>query len=161
MKISIIYHSVTNNTKQIGELIAKGAQKNKNVEVKLMSIDEVDEKFVNESKCVIFGSPTYYGTFSWQMKKWFDTSGIKLANKLGAVYATENFLGGGADIAELTLIGHMLVKGMIVYSGGASCGKPYTHYGAVSIKSGNEFERERAEVFGERVAKKALELFKD
>jgi len=48
---------------------------------------------------------------------------------------------------------------MVVYSGGAGAGKPYTHYGAVCLADGTEEQQERAEIFGRRVASKALELF--
>jgi NAD(P)H dehydrogenase (quinone) len=78
---------------------------------------------------------------------------------LGAVYGTENFLGGGADMSLLTMAGHLLVNGMLVYSGGAAEGKPYTHYGAVAIQNGDQKQQERAVVFGERVARKAVEIF--
>lgn len=161
MKLSIIYYSKTGNTKSIAEIIAAGAESVENLKVRSMSIDDINEAFVNESCAIIFGSPTYCGTFSWQMKKWFDTSKIKLADKLGAVFATENFIGGGADVAELSMIGHLLVKGMIVYSAGGSKGHPYTHFGAVAIKDGDELLRERAVIFGKRIAEKTLDLFED
>lgn len=159
MKISIIYHSETGNTKSIAKLIENTCELNNSIEAKSMSIDNIDSNFLKESTTVIFGCPTYYSTLSWQMKKWFDTNNHNLSGKLGAVFATENTLGGGADFAELSLIGHMLVKGMIVYSAGSSKGQPYTHYGAVCIKNGDESQKERVEIFAQRIAEKALELF--
>ena len=62
-------------------------------------------------------------------------------------------------MTELAMIGHMLVRGMIVYSAGSSRGLPYTHYGAVAIKDGDDFQKERARLFGMRFAEKAIELF--
>lgn len=161
MKIAIIYHSETGNTKEIAEIIGEGVNELDGVEYKCMSITDVDDEFINDSKAVILGCPTYYGDFSWQIKKWFDEyKGCKLNDKLGATFATENFLGGGADFALLTLVGHMLVRGMVVYSGGAAEGKPFTHFGAVAIKNGDEEQRNRARIFGLRVAKKTIELYK-
>jgi NAD(P)H dehydrogenase (quinone) len=159
MKIAVIYHSESGNTRKVAELIATGARIRDDIEVRTMSIDEVDSDFVAEAKAVILGTPTYAGSYSWQMKKWLDTSRIKLADKLGSVFATANYVGGGGGVAELALIHHMLVKGMLVYSSGASRGAPILHFGAVAIKDGNEFEQERARVLGKRVAEKALELF--
>jgi NAD(P)H dehydrogenase (quinone) len=159
MKIAVIYHSESGNTAQVGELIAEGARLNEGVEVKTMSIKDVDTDFVAEAKAVFLGTPTYSGCFSWQLKDWLDTGRVKLTDKLGAVFATENFLGGGADTAEMGLIGHLLVKGMVVYSAGTANGQPFTHYGCVTIKGGDEAQQERARVFGQRVAAKALELF--
>jgi len=159
LKIAVIYHSESGNTAQVAELIAEGARLAEGVEVQTMSVADVDKEYVAESVAVILGTPTYAGSFSYQVKDWLDTGRVKLADKLGAVFATENHLGGGADTAEMGLIGHMLVKGMVVYSAGASKGQPFTHYGCVTIKAGDEAQQERARIFGQRVAVKALELF--
>ena len=159
MKISIIYHSETGNTKKIAEIISEGAKLDGKVEVKLMSIDEIDETFVERSDAIILGCPTHRGTFSWQMKKWLGTTKLKVAGKLGSVFATEGYIGGGADMAEMGLIGHLLIMGMLVYSAGTSGGQPFTHFGAVAIRDGDETQKERARIFGERIARKALELF--
>ncbi|WP_461205905.1 flavodoxin family protein [Clostridium sp. DL1XJH146] len=160
MKIAVIYHSESGNTEKAAALVAKGAEKVEDVETKCMSINDIDEEFVNEAKVVFFGTPTYAGTYSWQMKKWLDTCKIKLAGKVGCVFATENFIGGGADNGELAIISELLVKGMFTYSVGASEGQPYTHFGSVLIKDGTEDQKERVEIFAERVARKVKELFK-
>lgn len=160
MKVAVIYHSKSGNTQKVAEIIGEGLKKVENIEVKLMRIDEVDYEFVKESKAVIFGTCTYYANISWQIKKWFDESwGCNLEGKIGAVFATEDYLGGGADIALITLIGHMMVKGMLLYSGGSSLGQPYIHMGIVTIKDGDENQKDRAKIFGERIGKKVSELF--
>jgi NAD(P)H dehydrogenase (quinone) len=160
MKIAIIYHSESGNTAKVADLIAEGAKINPAIEIKTMSIEVVDREFVTAAKAVVFGCPTYYGTFSWQMKKWFDTKEkLSLAGKLGSVFATANFFGGGSEIAELGMAAHLLVGGMLVYAPGITQGTPYTHYGAVAIKDGDEFQKERAKIFGRRIAEKAYELF--
>lgn len=159
MKLAIIFHSQSGNTRQVAELIAAGAQSVPQVEVKSMSIDSIDAEFVSAAQAVIFGSPTYYGTFSWQIKQWLDTNKIKLVGKLGGVFATANNIGGGLEMAELGLIGQLLVFGMLIYSGGTAKGKPYTHFGAGAIKAGDRDQQERAKLFGQRMAEKAVELF--
>jgi NAD(P)H dehydrogenase (quinone) len=159
MKISVIYHSISGNTQQVAELIASGARLGSDVEVRTMNIDEVDEEFVQSSMAVIIGCPTHRGTLTWQMKKWIETTKLKLAGKIGSVFATEGYIGGGGDFAEMELIAHLLVSGTLVYSGGTAWGQPFTHFGAIVIKDGDDAQRERARVFGERVAKKAMELF--
>ena len=158
MKIAIVYHSKTGNTKKVADLIAEGANKINNVEVKCMSIEEIDSEFLVEAKAVIFGSPTIAGTVAWQLKQWLDTT-KNVGGKLGAVFATANYVGGGAEVAELSLIAELLVKGMLVYSSGVAEGQPFIHYGAVCIQDGDEGQKERARIFGERIAKKAVELF--
>lgn len=158
MNISIIYHSESGNTKKIAESVWEGIKEAGDITIKLMSIDDVDASFVEKSSAVIFGSPTYSASVSWQMKRFFDTTKLPLAGKLGGVFATEGYIGGGADVCELVMIGAMLVQSMVVYSGGAFCGEPLTHYGAVAIQSGDEVQIERAKVYGTRMAQKALEL---
>jgi NAD(P)H dehydrogenase (quinone) len=159
MKLSIIYHSETGNTQKLAEAVSEGAKRMDGVDVKLMSIDEVDPAFVEDSAAVIIGCPTHRGSFSWQMKKWLGTTRLKMAGKLGSVFASEGYLGGGAELAEMGLIAHLLVMGMLVYSAGTSGGQPFTHFGAVAIKDGDEGQKQRASIYGERIARKALELF--
>ncbi|MGM0438456.1 MAG: flavodoxin family protein [Bacillota bacterium] len=161
MNLSIVYHSESGNTKKVAEIIKTGVENVEGFNVKTMHIDETDVEYINSSKAVIFGTPTYTGDLSHQMKNWFGNypSEIDFSGKLGAVFATQKYVGGGADVALKTMIGHLLVKGMVVYSAGAGEGKPFTHFGAVCIQSGNEEQKERAEIFGKRIAKKTLELF--
>lgn len=159
MKIAVLYHSESGNTKKIAELIAEGAAAAGDVEVKAMSIDSVDEDFVTAAGAVVLGSPTYYGAYSWQVKKWVDTTEVNLADKLGSVFATANGFGGGAEAAEMGLAGMLLTKGMLVYSAGVAKGTPFTHFGAVAVKEGDAAQQERAKLFGQRVAEKAAELF--
>ena len=77
----------------------------------------------------------------------------------GAVFATADFAQGGADVAIQSVLGHMLVKGMLVYSGGGAWGLPYIHLGAVALKENFEASKPMFRTFGERVAQKAKELF--
>ncbi|NOW03610.1 flavodoxin family protein [Clostridium beijerinckii] len=158
MKLSIVYHSESGNTEKAAEIIVNAIEQMDGIEVKAMNINNIDENFINESGAVIFGSPTYCGTCSWQMKKFLDTSGtLKLDGKLGGVVITENFIGGGADFAEITLMGCLLVRGMMVYSGGVK--QVPTHFGAVLIKDGDEYQINKTKIFAQKFAKRALELF--
>jgi len=161
MKIAIIYHSESGNTKKVADIIKEGVTSVEGIQAKCMSIQEVDKSYVEEAKVVFLGTPTYTGTYSWQMKQWLDTGKVKLAGKIGCVFATEKYLGGGADNAELALISELLVKGMFVYSVGTSEGQPYTHFGVVSIQEGTKEQQERVSIFAKRVAIKAKELLGD
>ena len=161
MKIAVVYHSVTGNTKKQAELVAEGARSVEGIEVKKMSIDDPDDSWCEESKAIIFGSPTYEGSCSWQMKKFLDTPRISYDGKLAGFFASQNWPGGGgADFAEMTMIAAALVLGMIVYSGGISKGYPPLHFGAVSHKApASDIDRERAVKLGENIASMAKELF--
>ena len=163
MKIAIVYHSETGNTRQMAELVRDGCLAVEGVEARAMPIDEVDSDYVVAAKAVILGSPTYEGTCSWQMKRWLDSGPKGLAGKLGGVFASQNWPGGGgASFAEMTIIAGMLVLGMVVYSGGIRVGQPYLHFGAVSARApDDDFYRGRCLKLGQNIATKALELFGD
>ena len=160
IKIAIVYHSETGNTKRMAELIEEGCGKVSDVEARAMSIDDMDEAYIAEARAVLFGGPTYEGTISWQMKRVLDEISVNLAGKLGGVFASQNWPGGGgADFAEMTLIAGMLVRGMLIYSGGISEGAPFLHFGAVSARRPEGLYAERCVKLGQNIASKAMELF--
>lgn len=160
MKISILYSSRTGKTERIANLIAEGVKRVEGIEVKLMKLDEVDKEYIESSEGIIFGTPTYYANMSWEMKKWIDeSSSYNLEGKLGAAFSTANSIAGGCDVALLAILNHLMVKGMLVYSGGVAFGKPKTHLGYVHINEIEENEDENARIFGERIAKKVSQIF--
>ena len=160
MKISIVYHSESGNTHKMAELIAQGAGKIKDVETKMMPWNHVDEAFLAASRAVIVGCPTYQGTPSWQIKKFLDESHGDMGGKLGAAFASQNWPGGGgADFTEMTIIAAMLVRGMLVYSGGITVGQPFLHFGAVSARAPEGLYADRCVKLGENIATKAMEIF--
>lgn len=162
MRCSIIYYSKTGHTAEMAREIEAGIkQEVPDMEVGLFTVDDADPEFVNSSQAVLFGTPTYLANTCWQMKKWFDESTPKfqLGGKIGAAFATAHYAQGGADTAILTLINHMMVKGMLVYSGGAALGQPYIHLGALAIDDNYEQSRALFRIFGQRIAAKVQELF--
>lgn len=160
VRVAIVYHSETGNTQKMAELIKKGCYNVKGTESKIMSIDNLDSTYIAGAEAVIFGCPTYEGTASWQMKKLLDTISVDLAGKLGGVFASQNWPGGGgADFAEMTLIAGMLVRGMMIYSGGITRGQPFLHFGAVSEKAPEGIYEKRCLKLGENIASKAKELW--
>ena len=160
IKIAIVYHSETGNTKRMAELIEEGCGKVSGVEARAMSIADMDGAYIAEAKAVLFGGPTYEGTISWQMKRVLDEISVNLAGKLGGVFASQNWPGGGgADFAEMTLIAGMLVRGMLIYSGGIAEGAPFLHFGAVSARRPEGLYAERCVKLGQNIASKAAELF--
>lgn len=161
MKLAILYHSETGNTEAMAQLVAEGVRSVDGVEVKLMTAEEPDEAWLEESKAVIFGCPTYWGGISWQMKKFFDTTGAKLNGKLAGFFSTMNWpSGGGSELTILNMHAAALVYGMLVYAGGFANGMPPVHVGAVAQKAAeSEFDRDRAKKLGENIASKAVELF--
>ena len=162
MNISIIYHSETGNTARMAALIAEGCRKVPRANAKPMRVDAVDADFVAQSAAVIFGTPTHGGNISWQIKRFLEEiDQAALAGKLGAVFASQNWPGGGgASFAEMSLIASLLVRGMLIYSGGMSASDPPVHFGAVSHRAPDEpLYRDRCLALGENIARKAAEIF--
>ncbi|MDD2485700.1 MAG: flavodoxin family protein [bacterium] len=158
LKMVIIYHSETGNTRNMAELVAEGA--GELVQVILMPVEDLNEDALREAAVVAFGSPTYYGTMSWQMKKCIDTLPVGMEGKLAGVFASAAWPGGGGyELTEINMIQGLLVRGMLVYSGGVVTGAPPTHFGAVSRKSPEGFDADRCRKLGLNLAKKGIELF--
>lgn len=160
LKMAIVYHSETGNTRGMAELIAEGA--GELVQVILMPVDNLKVEALEEAGVILFGSPTYYGTMSWQMKKCIDTLPVKVEGKLAGVFASAAWPGGGGyELTEINMIQGLLVRGMLIYSGGVVTGAPPTHFGAVSQKHPQGFDAERCRKLGANLARKAVELFGD
>ena len=100
MKMSVIYHSVTGNTKKMGECIVSGMNSIEGAEAKSFPIDAIDEEFARESKCIVFGSPIYTAQITGQMVSFFlnDARNLQLAGKLTGAYTTAQYVHGGGDL---------------------------------------------------------------
>ena len=162
MNISIIYYSETGNTAKMAQLVAEGCMKVPGANPNAMPIDDVDLSFLQGSAAVIFGSPTHGANLSWQLKRFLEELDRDLlAGKLGGVFASQNWPGGGgASFAEMSIIATLLVRGMLIYSGGLSAGEPPLHFGAVSHRAPeDDLSRSRCIKLGENIAHKAVELF--
>jgi NAD(P)H dehydrogenase (quinone) len=59
----------------------------------------------------------------------------------------------------MTVLQHALVRGMLAYSSGAGCGRPFIHLGPIAPRDNLEESEELFALFGERIAAKASELF--
>ena len=163
MKFTVIYYSKDGHTKEMAEEVVKGASKVEGIEAKAFALDDIDKDFVNESKCVVFGTPVYHAGICWQMKKWFneDSKGYNLEGKIGGAFATAAYVQGGLNTACLELTQLMLVKGFMVYSGGSALGQPFLHIGATSINESAESDKIQFTSLGERLAQKVVNVFSD
>ena len=164
MKISILYTSQTGNTESAAEFIQDGIlDKYPFIQVKCMDIEEnkTDIEFLEQSDAVIFGSPVYFTSMSWKLKKWFDNSfRINLSGKLGAVFVTAQSPMGGTDTAVAEIMRHMLVKGMLVFSGMGKNPEHTFQIGAVGLAKEIEKSEKKFEEFGACVAEKAVMIYK-
>lgn len=167
-KISILYLSKSGHTKAMAELIAAGCKMVEGIIVKVMDIHQCDSIFLQESDCIIIGTPTYYTGMAAEMKEWLDNESgkYKLGGKLGGAFATADFVYGGAELAIQGILTHLMFRGMMVYSGGSFCGNPPIHLGPVAI-SPSEDETAGAKatseklftIYGKRMAEQTCRLF--
>jgi NAD(P)H dehydrogenase (quinone) len=156
MKILIIYYSQTGNTRKMAEVIAEGV-KGEGVDVQLKHVDKIKAKELLEFEGIIIGSPTYYGSMAYQIKKLFDESVKfhgKLEGRVGAAFSSAANIGGGNETTILDIINAMLIHGMIVQ--GTPLGD---HYGPVAIGSPDQRANKQCMRLGQRTAKLVKKLF--
>ena len=165
MRIAIVCYSLTGHTFEMAGEIARGIEE-EGAEARIFNIrtDEVDAEYINSASGLIIGTPTYMASSVWQVKKWIeeDSRPLALSGKLGGAFATAHYAQGGQDTAIMDILGQLLVKGMLVYSGGGSFGLPIIHHGPVALdKEGDHYDESRKmfRVYGRRFAAKAAELF--
>ena len=166
MKLSVIYDSRTGHTKCCAEWIAEGMRRVEGVEAGCFSVKDADAAFIKDSSGVVIGSPSYYALMTADMRTWLLEEAPKMAlgGKLGGAFATVQFTHGGGDLVIQSILTNLITIGMLCYSGGGACGDPCIHLGPVGVnhnveKAHLEDFQGNFEIFGERFAKKAAELF--
>ena len=154
MKLAVIYDSKTNNTAAVAGYMADGMNSIEGVEAKTFMYSEADTEFIKECTGVVFGCPTYMAGPTADFYTWMEKS-AKTLN-----LATEQYIHGGADLTMNALLIHLLVYGMMIYSGGGSYGKPVIHMGPVEVSPEKENFRELFEIYGKRFATQAQKISK-
>ncbi len=128
MKILIVYHSSTENTKKLALSIKQGVDEEGITSI-LKTTEEVRDEDFLEADGIIAGSPVYFGGMSWQLKRTFDKLiNIRrdMKNKIGAAFTTSGHHTGGKETTLMGIIQSMLICGMIIV------GDPFEsggHYG--------------------------------
>lgn len=148
-KVLIVYYSKTGNTEKMAQEVAKGVLAEK-VDVTVKKVEETNVEELPDYDGIIVGSPTYFGTPSWEIKKLFDDSVRfygKLIGKVGGAFTSSANIAGGNETTIISIIQMMLIHGMIV-QGTTDCG----HYGPVAIGSPDEKTLKECRNLGKRVA---------
>ncbi len=155
-KILVIYYSQSGNTKKMAEVVAEGI-KQQAVAVDLKEVEVVKPEELLEYQGIIIGSPTYYGTMAYQLKKLFDASVSfhgKLDGRVGAAFSSSANIAGGNETTILDILNAMLIHGMIIQ------GDPQgDHYGAVAIGAPDSRSKSNCLRMGARIAKLVKKLF--
>ena len=152
----IVYYSRSGNTEKMANLIAEGVRAG-GVEVAVKRVqDTAADEFANYDG-IVAGSPTYYGSMAWELKKLLDES-IKLHGKLdgkvGGAFASSGGPGGGNETTVLGLLKALLIHGMIAK--GMAMGD---HYGPIAVGAPDERSRQQCLNYGREVAALTARLF--
>jgi len=155
MKILVMYHSRTGRTKELAEEVALGARSAANVNCDVKAAEEVTAEDFISAAGIIAGSPVYFGSMAAELKAVFDrmlTVRKKMADKIGAAFATSGFHSGGKETTLISIIQAMMIYGMIIV------GDPLDatgHYGAACSGAIDAATAATARKLGERVARLA------
>ncbi|ABB31346.1 flavodoxin/nitric oxide synthase [Geobacter metallireducens RCH3] len=129
-KVLVTYYSRSGNTEKMARMIADGLA-TKDVAVDLRKVEEVELDTLPSYDGFIVGSPNYFGTMAWPVKKFVDESVKyfkKLDGKAAAAFTSEGMIGGGGDTVVLDILKAFLIHGCVV-QGLTSAG----HYGPVAV----------------------------
>jgi len=155
-KVLVCYYSRTGNTEKMAEKIA-GVMKKERLEVNLKKVEDVSVDELLDYDGMIFGSPTYYGSMAWPVKKLLDES-IKyhgrLKGRVGGAFSTAANIGGGNETTIMNILNALLIHGMIIQ------GEPLgDHYGPVSIGAPDQRALKCCERYGQDLSALVKKLF--
>jgi len=161
MKISVLYYSRSGNTKKMAGEIVEGVGLVDGAEAKAFAIDVIDTDYLKESAAVIIGTPIYQADMASALRAWFEEKGASrmMVGKLGGAFATELYVYGGGESGIRSILAHMLVCGMHVYSSGRAFGEPLIHLGPVALANKLDESIDIFREYGRRMALKAVELY--
>lgn len=157
VNVLIVYDSRTGNTEKMALAVAEGVRSVKGVSAVVKKVDDAKIQDMMEAHAIILGSPTYYGTMTYKIKKFLDESVKrhgKLEGKVGAAFTSAGSTATGAETAILSMIQGLLIHGMIVQ--GRSEEK---HYGAFCVGAPDKEGKKHCIELGKRTAALAKKLF--
>jgi len=127
------------------------------IEVKLNHVGKADPEDLLNSDGIIIGSPTHCGVMSWKLKKFFDenvsTAWGKVEGKIAAAFSSSGGLGGGNEMAVMSMVNLLLNYGYLVFGLPEYAAPGVTaHYGAVAVGEPDENEIKACEMLGKKTA---------
>ena len=129
-KALVGYYSRTRNVEKMAVRIAE-VLREEGLEVDLKKVKDIALPDLLHSDCLVFGSPTYYGSMAADLKRLLDESVKhhgKLRGKVGGAFTSSSNVGGGNETTVLDILKAFLIHGMVIqgdYRG--------DHYGPVAI----------------------------
>ena len=97
--LCIVYHSAYGHTERVAHAIACGATQSGQVRVVVMSVHQPDWAALDQADGIVFGSPTYMGSVTADMKLFMDATSKRWkarqwSGKLAAAFANSGGLSG-------------------------------------------------------------------
>lgn len=155
-KALVCYYSVTHNTERMAVRIADVLRAG-GLEVDLKKVGDVAVDDLLGYDCLIFGSPTYYGSMAWPIKKLLDESVKfhgKLRGRVGGAFSSSANVGGGNETTIQDILNGLLIHGMVVRGD-----HRYDHYGPVAIGRPDKRALTSCESYAKNVAALVKKLF--
>ncbi len=137
--------------------VSEGVMQIPGIEVRVKSINKATRDDIFWCDGLALGSPTYLGTVSSEMKKFWENllpDWQKLDGKIGCAFSSQGGWGGGAELTCHALLTIMMNFGFLVFGVTDYAGHQFTaHYGAVqSGEPRGEKEVESCRRLGKRLA---------
>ena len=145
--VLVTYYSRSGHTKKMAELIF-AALTARGIKADLISVEDVQIDTLPGYDGFIVGSPNYFGTMAWPVKKFIDDSVKyykKLEGKAAAAFTSEGLIGGGGDAVLLDILKTFLIHGCVV-QGLTGIG----HFGPVAIGAPDERIEKEVKILVER-----------
>ncbi len=156
VKALVCYYSKTGNTEKMAEKIA-AELKDQGIETDLSRVEETSVDVLPEYDAIVLGSPVYYGSMAWPLKKFLDESvkfHRKLKGKVGAAFTSSMRVGGGNETALLDILHALLIHGMVVQGVADS-----DHYGPVALGKPDKVALKACTAHARSIADLAKKLF--
>lgn len=158
-KILVLYDSHSGNTAKMAALVAEGALKIEQTDVRIRTIDDPTAKEdILWCDGIALGSPTNMGLLSWKMKRFWDETmfdaWMKLDGKVGCAFSSEGGSSGGAEITCQSLCTVLINFGILVFGVTDYVSKTKTcHYGAAILREPrNDEDKDVCRILGKRLA---------
>jgi NAD(P)H dehydrogenase (quinone) len=148
-KALVIYYSRSGTTEKMAKIISDGIS-GEGVDVEVRKVVNVKVDDLLKYQAIIIGSPTYYGTMSYEIKKLLDESVKfhgKLEGKVGGAFSSSANVAGGNETTIMDILDALLIHGCIIQ------GDPKgDHYGPVAVGAVDARANKECLRFGQRIA---------
>jgi len=157
-RILVLYDSKSGNVARMAQLVAEGATRVSETDVRLRSVDEAGAEDVLWCDGLAVGSPTNMGLLSWKMKRFWDETmnehWMAIDGKIACAFSSAGGWGGGMELACQSILTVLMNFGFLVFGvTDYASPKRTLHYGAVVAKEPRDDDDAAAcRLLGQRLA---------